>query len=43
MSSVFNEEIAYKKINCTDVAELKNIRIYLCTVKCKRENEIRNL
>jgi hypothetical protein len=41
---MLNEGIAYKKIiNCTNIIECRNIGIYLYKIKCKWENEIRNL
>jgi hypothetical protein len=36
-----NEQIAYKKIiNCANAVELRDIGNYLCTVRCKRENNL---
>jgi hypothetical protein len=41
---MISEGIAYKKIiNCTDIIELRNTRIYLYKIRCKWENKIRNL
>jgi hypothetical protein len=41
---MLNEWIAYKKIiSCTNIIELRNMGIYLHKIKCKWENEIRNL
>jgi hypothetical protein len=41
---ILNEGTAYKKkINCTNITELRNIGIYLNKNKCKWENKIKNL
>jgi hypothetical protein len=41
---MLNECIAYKKIiNCKNIIELRNIRVYLYKIKCKCENKIRNI
>jgi hypothetical protein len=39
-----NEELAYKKIiNCTNTVQLRKLGRYLCKIKCKRENRIKEL
>jgi hypothetical protein len=41
---VINEELAYKEIiNCTNTVKLRNLGRYLCRIKCKWENIIKEL
>jgi hypothetical protein len=41
---VINEELAYKEIiNCTNIVKLRNLDRYLCRIKCKWGNIIKEL